>query len=138
PPRARTRDLPPEYRPWSRFRALAQRSLFTQLQSLSDIVRPQHGDLRRVHGFHLAKNEVLSKLAAAHHHHSAARTAHAMLTRSAASSRHDQCGQVLISGAFRADENHVPHLKIREEGAGDQDLTALIVAGRSGGPGEHG
>src|SRR5205085_5857740 len=27
---------------------------------------------------------------------------------------------------------------IRTEGAGDQDLTALIVAGRSGGPGEHG
>src|SRR5215472_15504127 len=54
---------------------LAQRSLFIQLERLCHIIRPQHGDLRRIHRLHLSKDEVFSKLAAAHHHQAAAGTA---------------------------------------------------------------
>src|SRR5919108_2737646 len=95
------------------FAAFAERGLFVQLECLRDVVWPEHRNFRRVHRLHFAENEILSEFAAAHHH-SAAGAAHTGAALRASVACDDYFGQVLVSGAFRANEDHVSHFEIRE------------------------
>src|SRR5437588_1805735 len=95
------------------FAALAQGSLFIQLQRLRHAVRPQHGDLRSIHGLHFAKNEIFPQLAV-YHRHSAAGPAHCGSTWAAGPCGDHQGSEALLDASFRTDENHIARFEIRE------------------------